>query len=166
MSHFHITLNLRLGSEVIKVVISVNDYKQIRQRYLNGESQRSIAKSMGISRNTVKSTVKARMSLGSVKLPNVKHRYLLKMFLLSSIHASKRMKQKAWRNSDIPQNEFLIASLRKKGSKAVDLQSDVLSMRSAVRCRRHLYHFSSILLMRSRSTGVKPQSISMAKKLS
>ena len=48
------TLNLILGSEVIKVVISVNDYKQIRQRYLNGESQRSIAKSMGISRNTVK----------------------------------------------------------------------------------------------------------------
>ncbi len=77
------------------MVISVNDYKQIRQRYLNGESQRSIAKSMGISRNTVKSTVKARMSLGSVKLPNVKHQYLLKMFLLSSIHASKRMKQKA-----------------------------------------------------------------------
>ena len=42
-----------------------------------------------------KSTVKARMSPGSVKLPNVKHQYLLKMFLLSSIHASKRMKQKA-----------------------------------------------------------------------
>ena len=54
MSHFYITLNLILGLEVIKVVISVNDYKQIRQRYLNGESQRSIAKSMGISRNTVK----------------------------------------------------------------------------------------------------------------
>lgn len=36
------------------MVISVNDYKQIRQRYLNGESQRSIAKAMGISRNTVK----------------------------------------------------------------------------------------------------------------
>ena len=54
MSHFHITLNLILGSEVIKVVISVNNYKQIRQRYLNGESQRSIAKSIGISRNTVK----------------------------------------------------------------------------------------------------------------
>ena len=32
----------------------MNDYKQIRQRFLNGESQRSIAKSMGISRNTVK----------------------------------------------------------------------------------------------------------------
>lgn len=36
------------------MVISVNDYKQIRQRFLNGESQRSIAKSLGISRNTVK----------------------------------------------------------------------------------------------------------------
>jgi len=54
VSHYHITLNIILGSEVIKVVISVNDYKQIRQRFLNGESQRSIAKSMGISRNTVK----------------------------------------------------------------------------------------------------------------
>ena len=37
MSHFRITLNLILDSEVIKVVISVNDYKQIRQRFLNGE---------------------------------------------------------------------------------------------------------------------------------
>ncbi|MGF7012661.1 transposase [Lachnospiraceae bacterium PF1-21] len=32
----------------------MNDYKEIRQRYLAGESQRSIAKSIGISRNTVK----------------------------------------------------------------------------------------------------------------
>ena len=32
----------------------MNDYKQIRQRYLAGESQRNIAKTMGISRNTVK----------------------------------------------------------------------------------------------------------------
>lgn len=31
----------------------MNDYKQIRQRYLDGESQRHIAKTMGISRNTV-----------------------------------------------------------------------------------------------------------------
>lgn len=36
------------------MVVTVNDYKEIRQRFLNGESQRSIAKSMGISRNTVK----------------------------------------------------------------------------------------------------------------
>lgn len=32
----------------------MKDYKEIRQRYLAGESQRSIAKSLGISRNTVK----------------------------------------------------------------------------------------------------------------
>ena len=32
----------------------MKDYKEIRQRYLAGESQRSIAKSMNISRNTVK----------------------------------------------------------------------------------------------------------------
>ena len=31
----------------------MNDYKQIRQRYLAGESQRHIAKTLGISRNTV-----------------------------------------------------------------------------------------------------------------
>lgn len=31
----------------------MNDYKQIRQRYLASESQRSIAKALGISRNTV-----------------------------------------------------------------------------------------------------------------
>ena len=36
------------------MVITVNDYKQIRQRYLAGESQRSIARALGISRNTVK----------------------------------------------------------------------------------------------------------------
>ena len=54
MSHFRNTLNLISGSEVIQVVISMSDYKQIRQRFLDGESQRSIARSMGISRNTVK----------------------------------------------------------------------------------------------------------------
>lgn len=32
----------------------MNDYEQIRKRYLAGESQRHIAESMGISRNTVK----------------------------------------------------------------------------------------------------------------
>ena len=31
----------------------MNDYKEIRQRFLAGESQRSIAKTLGISRNTV-----------------------------------------------------------------------------------------------------------------
>ena len=38
----------------MKVVITVNDYKEVRRRWLNGESQRSIARVMGISRNTVK----------------------------------------------------------------------------------------------------------------
>ena len=36
------------------MVITVNDYKEVRRRQLNGESQRSIARTMGISRNTVK----------------------------------------------------------------------------------------------------------------
>lgn len=35
------------------MVITVKDYKEIRKRYLAGESQRSIAKALGISRNTV-----------------------------------------------------------------------------------------------------------------
>lgn len=35
------------------MVITVKDYKEIRQRYLAGESQRSIAKALHISRNTV-----------------------------------------------------------------------------------------------------------------
>ena len=32
----------------------MNEYKEVRRRWLNGESQRSIAKTLGISRNTVK----------------------------------------------------------------------------------------------------------------
>ena len=36
------------------MVINVNNYKEIRQRWMNGESQRSIALELGISRNTVK----------------------------------------------------------------------------------------------------------------
>ena len=92
MSHVHITLNLILDSEVIKVVISVNDYKQIRQRYLNGESQRSIAKSMGISRKTVKKYCTGEHVPLERKTPEREDQYLLKTFLLSSLHASKKMK--------------------------------------------------------------------------
>ncbi|MCF0150257.1 MAG: IS21 family transposase [Firmicutes bacterium] len=36
------------------MVITMQDYDEIRKRFLNGESQRHIAKTMGISRNTVK----------------------------------------------------------------------------------------------------------------
>lgn len=36
------------------MVITMQDYKEIRKRYLAGESQRHIAKTLGISRNTVK----------------------------------------------------------------------------------------------------------------
>ncbi len=36
------------------MVVTVDDYKEIRSRYLNGESQRSIAKTLGIARQTVK----------------------------------------------------------------------------------------------------------------
>ncbi len=36
------------------MVITMQDYDEIRRRYLSGESQRHIAKTMGISRNTVK----------------------------------------------------------------------------------------------------------------
>ena len=35
------------------MVITMKDYDEIRKRYLAGESQRKIAKSLGISRNTV-----------------------------------------------------------------------------------------------------------------
>ena len=38
----------------VKVVINVEMYKEVRSRWLNGESQRHIAATMGISRNTVK----------------------------------------------------------------------------------------------------------------
>ena len=79
VSHVHITLNLILDSEVIKVVISVNDYKQIRQRYLNAKASAALPNQWVFLAIPSKSTVKARMSLGSVKLPNVKHQYLLKM---------------------------------------------------------------------------------------
>ena len=35
------------------MVITMKDYDEIRKRYLSGESQRHIAKALGISRNTV-----------------------------------------------------------------------------------------------------------------
>lgn len=40
--------------EVEKVVITVKEYGEVRRRWLEGESQRSIARELGISRNTVK----------------------------------------------------------------------------------------------------------------
>ena len=50
VSHLNTTLReFMLKAEVIKVVITLKDYKEIRQRFLAGESQRSIAKAMHIS---------------------------------------------------------------------------------------------------------------------
>ena len=57
----------------------MNDYKQIRQRYLNAKASAALPNQWVFLAIPSKSTVKARMSLGSVKLPNVKHQYLLKM---------------------------------------------------------------------------------------
>lgn len=56
MSHLQISLyNVTKDvMEAVKVVITVDVYKEVRQRWLDGESQRSIAKILGISRNTVK----------------------------------------------------------------------------------------------------------------
>lgn len=56
MSHPIITLNegdQLLYSEGKTVVITMRDYDEIRKRYLAGESQRHIAHTLGISRNTV-----------------------------------------------------------------------------------------------------------------
>ena len=36
------------------MIITMQDYDEIRRRFLAGESQRHIAKAMGISKNTVK----------------------------------------------------------------------------------------------------------------
>ena len=46
-------MELMLHSEGKTVVITMKDYDEIRKRYLAGESQRQIAKTLGISRNTV-----------------------------------------------------------------------------------------------------------------
>lgn len=55
MSHHKTTLNKRLFIRREKtVVITMHDYDEIRRRYLAGESQRHIAQTLGISRNTVK----------------------------------------------------------------------------------------------------------------
>lgn len=55
MSHQVITLNKAyIYSEGKTVVITMQDYQEIRRRFLAGESQRHIAKELGISRNTVK----------------------------------------------------------------------------------------------------------------
>jgi len=56
LSHHESSL-YNVGNDVMeanKVVITVNIYKEVRRRWMNGESQRSIARNLGISRNTVK----------------------------------------------------------------------------------------------------------------
>ena len=68
----------------------MNDYKQIRQRYLNGESQRSIAKSMGISRNTVKKYCEGENVPWERKTPEREASVLTEDVLaLSLIHISR-----------------------------------------------------------------------------
>ncbi len=48
------------------MVITVEIYKEIRQRKLKGESQRGIARAMGISRNTVKKYCKGAAVPGAM----------------------------------------------------------------------------------------------------
>lgn len=51
------------------MVITVEDYKKIRQRYSNGESQRSIAKALHISRKTVSKYCEGAVLPGNRKVP-------------------------------------------------------------------------------------------------
>ena len=54
----------------------MQDYDEIRRRFLAGESQRHIAKAMGIPRNTVKNTVKEMLSPGNGKRLTVNRLFL------------------------------------------------------------------------------------------
>lgn len=58
------------------MVITMQDYDEIRRRFLAVESQRHIAKTMGMSRNTVKNTVKGILSPGNGKRLTVNRRFL------------------------------------------------------------------------------------------
>ena len=156
MSHLHITLNLILGSEVIKVVISVNDYKQIRQRYLNGESQRSIAKSMGISRNTVKKYCEGENVPWERKTPEREASVLTEDvldFITSCLEEDEAEGLKKQRHTA---RRIFDRLVEEKGFEGGESTIRRAAMRSVARCHRHSFHFSSILLMRSRSIGVKP----------
>lgn len=71
----------------------MNNYKEIRQRYLNGESQRSIAKSMGISRNTVKKYCKGEQVPWERKTPERKSSVLTEdvlNFITSCLEEDKK----------------------------------------------------------------------------
>ena len=120
---------------------------------------------MGISRNTVKKYCEGEKVPWERKTPEREASVLTEDVLAFITSCLEEDEAEGLKNNDIQQDEFMTASLKKKVSRAANLRSDVPSIRSVVRYHRHSSHFSSILLMRSRSIGVKPQFISMAKKL-
>lgn len=99
------------------MVVGMSLYSQIREAYISGESQRSIAKRLGVSRPTVKKYCQG------ATMPGVRKEYLrapsvvtaevekfIRMCLDSDrkeglrkqTHTAKRISTVLWRNWDLP----------------------------------------------------------------
>ena len=145
------------------MIITVQDYKEIRQRFLAGESQRHIAKSLGITRNTV-----AKYCDGSAVPWEEKHRSGILLsstmkLLPSSLPVFRKIRKQVLRNRGIQPNGSMTVLWKNAGSLAVNPRSDARSARSGQGCPKLLSLSSMTQERPSRSTGEKQISLTMAK---
>ena len=95
------------------MVITVDDYEHIRKHYLNGESQRSIARSLGISRNTVAKYCKGAAVPWERKTPERQSSVItdeVSAFILSCLEEDNKV---SFKNKNILPRGYMTGSLLK-----------------------------------------------------
>ena len=146
------------------MVITVKDYKEIRQMFLSGMSQRAIAKAKHISRNTV-----AKYCAGeSVPWERTPPREHLPFVPMRSSPSSRivwmKMLERISKNNPTRPSGSLIAWWQKKVIPAVNPPSEERFASSRLRYHERLSRWPSRREKPSRWTGGKPRFITVGRK--
>ena len=143
------------------MVVGMSLYSQIREAYISGESQRSIAKRLGISRQTVKKYCEGET------MPGVRKDYLrapsvvtteVESFISMCLEADKDEGLKKQTHTAKRIYDRLVSEMGFNGSYSI-VRRVVHEREPNTFQRRRICHWNMTLAMRFRSTGARPPSI-------
>ena len=112
----------------------MDDYEHIRKRYLNGESQRSIARSLGISRNTVAKYCKGAAVLWERKTPERQSSVItdeVSAFILSCLEEDNKVSFKKQKHTAKRIYDWLVAEMGFTGGEST-IRKKVKELRGLV----------------------------------